>query len=321
MPSRVEASHSPRRRWRRWRWWSAWLGSATRPRWPMTWRRRGGSRRRAASTRTGSASVVSWSGSGGCRGPGRWHGPATAPRRPGRCGPGAAEQGPGGPHPAVGHPCPYPQPLTEPAGGGAGLDPLLGPGGPAGVQVGQLGQPVAVQPVQQPPQLKDPLGPDRVRASVQVLGGQVLDRRGQGGQPVWSPGRVPVRRAIRICVRGHGRQPINPTPEHKHLIAIGGQPRWPSGRLRFPTRTGAWNRAVVPPLSVEGTLVPGAWVREASIEPGECTRSLGRAPCRLDPWSPRTLSTKPAAFLSRTTPTHRARQLHEARTTPSHRAR
>ena len=60
---------------------------------------------------------------------------------------------------------------------------LFGGGGPAGVQVGEFVEPVAFQAVHQPPQDQHPLGPDRVRQPVQVLGGQVVDRRRQGRQP------------------------------------------------------------------------------------------------------------------------------------------
>ena len=64
MPSKVGASHSPRRAWRRSRSRSAPSGSATWSRWPRSRRSRPGSSRRAASTSTGSASAVTWSGSG-----------------------------------------------------------------------------------------------------------------------------------------------------------------------------------------------------------------------------------------------------------------
>ena len=38
----------------------------------------------------------------------------------------------------------------------------LGAGGPTGIHVGQLRQPVALQPIDQPPQDQDPFRPDRV---------------------------------------------------------------------------------------------------------------------------------------------------------------
>ena len=58
----VGDSHSPRCWWRCSAWVSAPSGSATRRRWAMTRRSRGGSNRRAASSRTGSASAARWSG-------------------------------------------------------------------------------------------------------------------------------------------------------------------------------------------------------------------------------------------------------------------
>jgi hypothetical protein len=98
----------------------------------------------------------------------------------GRLGQGTPEQDPGGTHAAVGRTSAHPQPGPEPAGGRAGLDIGFGPGGAAGVQVGEFVQPVAFQAVHQPPQLKDPFGLDRIREPVQVLVGQLLDHRGQG---------------------------------------------------------------------------------------------------------------------------------------------
>ena len=66
-------------------------------------------------------------------------------------GEGAAEQGPGGPDRAAGRPGAQAEPPPQPAGGRALLDAPLGPGGPPGVHVGQLGQPLAFQLVDQPP--------------------------------------------------------------------------------------------------------------------------------------------------------------------------
>ena len=66
----------------------------------------------------------------------------------------------------------------------------FGAGGPPAVHGGQLLEPVAFQAVQQPPQPKELFGRDRVGQPVQVLAGQLLDRRGQAGQP----GREPTRR-------------------------------------------------------------------------------------------------------------------------------
>ena len=73
------------------------------------------------------------------------------------------------------------------------------PAAPAGVQVGQLPQPLAVQPVHQPAQDQHPFGPDPIGQHAQVLCGQPIDSRGQGGQPLCG--------LYRMCVRIHGRQP------------------------------------------------------------------------------------------------------------------
>ena len=72
---------------------------------------------------------------------------------------------------------------AQPAGGGGGLDALLGPGGPRPSTAGQPLQPLAFQPVHQPPQLQDPLGQGGVGQPVQVLGGQPVDRCRQRRQP------------------------------------------------------------------------------------------------------------------------------------------
>ena len=45
---------------------------------------------------------------------------------------------------------------------------LVGPGRPPGVQVGPLPQPLAVQPIHQPAQVKHPVGPDPVGEPAQV---------------------------------------------------------------------------------------------------------------------------------------------------------
>jgi hypothetical protein len=85
---------------------------------------------------------------------------------------GTAAQGPGGPHAAGGGPGTQPRRRARSQlVRGGGLEALVGAGGPGGVHRGQLGQPVAFQAVQQPPQPKDPLGGDRVSQAGQVLGG------------------------------------------------------------------------------------------------------------------------------------------------------
>jgi hypothetical protein len=72
---------------------------------------------------------------------------------------------------------------------------VVGAGGPPTIHAREFLQPVAFQAIQQPPQRKDPLSPNSIRQTVQVLGGQLIDRRGQPGQVV---------RPARMCVRFHG---------------------------------------------------------------------------------------------------------------------
>jgi hypothetical protein len=116
--------------------------------------------------------------------------------------------------------------VAEPAGGRGGLDAVVGPGGPAGVHGGQLGQPVAFQAVQQPPQPKDPLGRDRISQAVQVLGGQLLDRRRRvarlSGRPAdgpvaWLADRLAELVALLVeCVFESMAATYQPPAEHKH---------------------------------------------------------------------------------------------------------
>ena len=76
-------------------------------------------------------------------------------------------------------------------------------------------EPVAFQAVHQPPQDQHPFGPDRIGQPVQVLGGQVVDRRGEGCQP--SAG-------LTECVFGSMAATYQPPPDHKHQPQIWGQP-------------------------------------------------------------------------------------------------
>jgi hypothetical protein len=48
----------------------------------------------------------------------------------------------------------------------------------------QLGQPVAFQAVQQPPQDQHPLGPDGIGEAGPLLDGQLVNHCGQGSQPI-----------------------------------------------------------------------------------------------------------------------------------------
>jgi hypothetical protein len=72
-----------------------------------------------------------------------------------------------------------------------GLGVPVGPGGPAGIDGGQLLEPVAFQAIQLPPQPKDLFGQGGVGQAVQVLGGQLVDGGGRGGRGVcWLGGGV-----------------------------------------------------------------------------------------------------------------------------------
>jgi hypothetical protein len=64
---------------------------------------------------------------------------------------------------------------------GGGLDALVGAGGPADVHGGEFVEPVAFQAVDQPPQPEDSFGQGGVGQAGQVVGGQLIDRRGQSG--------------------------------------------------------------------------------------------------------------------------------------------
>jgi hypothetical protein len=119
-------------------------------------------------------------------------------QRLGRLGQGAAEQGPGGPHRRAGGAGAQVEPVAQPTRGRGSLDPVLGPSRSAGVHGRQLPEPVAFQAVQQPPQDQHPLGPDRIGQPGQVPGGEVVDRRLKGRQPVRVFGRTPVRMWVRV---------------------------------------------------------------------------------------------------------------------------
>jgi hypothetical protein len=69
---------------------------------------------------------------------------------------------------------------------------VVGAGGSAAVDGGQLGQPVAFQAVQQPPQLQDLVGQGDVGQAVQIQAGQPVDGRGQRGQLIRWSDRLPA---------------------------------------------------------------------------------------------------------------------------------
>jgi hypothetical protein len=118
---------------------------------------------------------------------------------------GAAEHCPGGPHTAVGDPGTQVEPIPQPTGRGGSLNTILGPSSAAGVQVGQVLQPVAFQPIDQPPQLQDPLGPDGVGQAVALPAAVLVHGGGQLGQFVDWIGRM--------CVRVHGGK-LSAPPEN-----------------------------------------------------------------------------------------------------------
>jgi hypothetical protein len=75
---------------------------------------------------------------------------------------GAAVQGPGDSDPLVGVGVAHAGAVAEPGGGGLGRGALVGAGGAAAVHPGQLAQPLAFQPLDEPAQHQHPLGGLRV---------------------------------------------------------------------------------------------------------------------------------------------------------------
>jgi hypothetical protein len=71
----------------------------------------------------------------------------------------------------------------EPGSRRADLLVLVGPGRPAGVDDRDPAQPLAVQAVQEPSQGQELVGDGGVGEPVQVLGGQLVEAGGHGGQP------------------------------------------------------------------------------------------------------------------------------------------
>jgi hypothetical protein len=108
-------------------------------------------------------------------------------------GEGTTKQGPGGADQAAGRTRTQVQPVAQPGGGRGRRGSLLGPGGPAGIDRGQPGQPVAVQAVGQPLQPHHPLGQGGVGQAVAVEGGQALELGRQRRQPRRSASRMGVR--------------------------------------------------------------------------------------------------------------------------------
>ena len=253
---------------------------------PRTRRSRGGSSRRAASTSTGSASAARWSGSSlGAVGQhlGMGWGDLPVGQGLGGRGQGTTEQGPGGPHRTWRPPPPPSAAGPQPAGGRAGLGPLLGPSRPAGVHRGQLTQPQAFQAVPQPPQPTHPLGPGAIGQPVEGPG-----RPAPGARPPAPP--APPTGWSNVC-SSPWRQPTNPPPEHKHphkfvenLLA--GTTRQPSRGLRAGASRIRHRRVMACRSATAGTAVSYPVPHAASSQscragacaPPTAAKQLDRAP-------------------------------------------
>jgi hypothetical protein len=273
IPSKVGASHTPRRVCRRSSSRSVPSGSAARHRWAMTRRSRGGSSRRAASTSTGSASAVtgserSWVPWASTR---AWaH--AEFPADQGLAGRGerTTEHGPGRPHKASRSASTQAQPGAQPSGGRANLLPLVSPGNAAGIDGRELLEPVAFQAVHQSPQGQHLLGQHRISQPVYILRGQVLDGCCQRGQLVWASGRELGCLADRMCVRVHGGNLSSPPPNASTNLQSG------DNFTRAGGRSGS-----SPARPVKVSLVPGE-------------RMGPDPPCQVRAWGPRTPGPEPA---------------------------
>ena len=134
-------------------------------------------------------------------------------------GEGTAEQGPGGLDAAASRLSAHPQPGPQPGRRRGSLLALVGPGGAAGVQVGELLEPQAFETVQQPPQCQYPLGrtasvrPCRSWTANASTATPSPPRPSGGGGGRW-PGD-----SVEVC-SSPWRQPTNPTCEHKHQLEI-----------------------------------------------------------------------------------------------------
>ncbi len=173
----------------------------------MTRRSRGGSSRRAASSRTGSASAATWSGRSWVPWASTWRGPGRWSPRP---GPGRSRSGGRGTAPgrsahswrrcrrscAAGA---RSQPAVEPA-----WTPCSAPAAPRASTAARVRQPLAFEAVGQPSQHLDLSARAASPSRSEVLGGQPVERRRQRRQP--------VRPAARMCVRVHGGNLSTPPP-------------------------------------------------------------------------------------------------------------
>jgi hypothetical protein len=119
-------------------------------------------------------------------------------QRLGRAGQGPAVQRSGGADEAGGSTGAHAKAVAEPGGGGASLDAVFGAGGPAGVHGGEFGEPLALQPVHQAPQLQDAFGPGGVSQPVEGLVGQSLELGHHRRKPRRRAGRMPGRMGVRV---------------------------------------------------------------------------------------------------------------------------
>ena len=193
----------------------------------MSRRSRPGSSCRAASTSTGSASAVTWSGR--CWVPAASTWAWATDSSPSHTAWAVSVSGPRNRARAVrtcaaGRPVAQMQPVAQPGRGRPDLLAGFGAGGAEGVDPGQFLEPLAVQPIHHPSQLQDPLGPDNFREPVQVPGGQPVQEHGQLGQVVWLLDRLVTGLAgSNVCSSPWG-QPIKPPAQGKHQTQICGQP-------------------------------------------------------------------------------------------------
>ena len=223
---------------------SAPSGSATSRRWPRTRRSRGGSSRRAASTSTGSASAVTWSGRSWVPWASTWAW-ATEMRPVGQGlgggGQRAAEQGPGGPDTPRGGAGTHAQPAPQPAA----VEPTCWPCRPrrrprASTAASSLSQ--------WPSRRSTSPRSTRTRSARTRRPGRPGPGRPARPRPRRVPPAVPGRRPscrVECCVRVHSGNLSTPTPnastKHHDLgtTSLPPGPGTPSGGGTGPQRAGA----------------------------------------------------------------------------------
>jgi hypothetical protein len=147
------------------------VGSATSRRGARARRRRGGPNRRQDRVGLGGNLGGEVVGAGGQHlGMGR----RDRPGGQGLAGPGQGTSSGGGDQ-AGGGAGSHGQPGPEPAAVAAARRARVGAGGPAGVQVGEVGVPLAFPALHQPPQDRDRFGPAAVGQPTNRVGGQLLE--------------------------------------------------------------------------------------------------------------------------------------------------